>query len=80
MFVGVGSHEVAVELVERSLGEKAAAALERFQVKELVFEEARDGLDVALIGVGGGRDANVLAIASGARKTGALALRGRSRR
>jgi hypothetical protein len=59
-FVGVGASQVEVELIERNLGQEVGAAAEGFQVEELVFDEAVDGLHVALIGVGGGRDALVL--------------------
>ncbi len=61
--MGVGSCEVEVELVGVGFGEEIAAAGEVFQVEELVFFEAMDGFDVALVGVGGGRDADVLAVA-----------------
>jgi hypothetical protein len=59
-FVRVGSDEVEVELVGLSLGEEVAAALERFQVEELVFLEAVNGFDVALVGVSGGPSARIL--------------------
>src|SRR3970040_685444 len=57
--VRIGASQVEVELVEGSLGQELGAAGESFQVKELVFDEAVDGLDVTLVGVCGGRDANV---------------------
>ncbi len=58
--VGIGASQVEVELVKGSLGQKVGAVGEGFQVEELVFDEAVDGLDVALIGVGPRRDALVL--------------------
>jgi hypothetical protein len=61
-FVGVGTDEIEVKLVGVSLGEEIAAAGEVFQIEELVFFEAVEGFDVALIGVSGGRDADVLAL------------------
>ena len=63
VLVRVGAHEVEVELVEGSLGQEIGAAGEGFQIEELIFDEAVDGLDIALVGVGGGRDALVLAVA-----------------
>jgi len=61
--VGVGADEVEVKLIGEGLGEEVAAAVEGFEVEELVFDEAMNGLDVALEGVSGGRDANVLTVA-----------------
>lgn len=58
--MGIGASQVEIELIERSLGQKVGAAAESFQVEELVFDPAVDGFDVALIGVGSGRDALVL--------------------
>jgi hypothetical protein len=65
LFVGVGPHEIEVELVEGSLGQEVGAVRERFQIEELVFDEAMDGFDVGLRGVGGGRDALVLRAEAG---------------
>ena len=59
-FMGVGPGEVEVELVERGLGEEVGAAGKRLDVEELIFDEAMDGLDIALIGMRGRRDALVL--------------------
>src|SRR3972149_7111279 len=58
--VGIGTRQVEVELIERNLGQELGAAGESFQVEELVFDEAVDGFDITLIGVGAGRDAVVL--------------------
>ena len=63
LFVGVGTDEVEIELIGEGFGEEVAATGERFQVKELIFDEAMDGFDIALEGVSGGRNANVLAVA-----------------
>ena len=63
VFVGVGSDEVEIELIEGGFGEEVAAIREGLQIKELVFDQAMDGLDIALVGVGRGRDALVLAVA-----------------
>jgi len=63
--VGIGASQVEVELVEGNLGHELGAAAESFQVEELVFDEAVDGLDIALIGVGAGRDALVLGAEEG---------------
>ena len=68
VFVRVGAHEIEVKLVGVGFGEKIAAAGEIFQVEELVFFEAMDGFDVALVGVSGRRDAHVLAVAESRRK------------
>jgi len=46
--------EVEVELKGVSLGEEVAAAGERFQIEELVFDQAMDGFDLSLEGVSGG--------------------------
>src|SRR5712692_9849235 len=62
LFVGVGAGEVEVELVGVSLGEEVAAAGERFQIEELIFDQAVDSFNVALEGVGGGRDADMLTV------------------
>src|SRR3972149_5728105 len=64
-FVGVGSDEGEVELIEGSLGQELGAAGESFQVVELVLDQAVDGFDVTLVGVSGGRDANVLGAEEG---------------
>ena len=81
-FVGVGSDEVEVELIDAGFGEELAAAAEGFQVVELVLDEAMDGFDVALIGVGGGRDALMLGAeeGDGAGEAGAGAVRLERRR
>jgi len=62
LFVGVGTDQVEVKLEGESLGEEIATTGERFQVKELIFDEAVNGFPIALEGVSGGRDANVLAV------------------
>jgi len=67
-FVGVGSCEVEVQLVGVDFGEELAAAAELFQVEKFIFFEAVHGFHVALIGVGGGRDEHMLAIAEGRRE------------
>ena len=66
--VRVGAHEVEVELVGVHLGEEIAAARKFFQIKKLVFFEAMHGFHIALVGVRGGRDAHVLAVAEGFRE------------
>ena len=63
LFVGIGADEVEVKLIGVGLGEEIATAGERFQVEELIFDQAVDGFNVALEGVGGGRDADMLAVA-----------------
>jgi hypothetical protein len=60
--VAVGASQVEVELVDGGLGQEVGAAGEALQVEELVLDEAVDGFDVALVGVSGGRDADVLAV------------------
>ena len=59
-FVRVGASEVEVELVRGSLGQEVGTAGERFQVKELIFDEAMDGFHIGLVSVGSGRDALML--------------------
>jgi hypothetical protein len=59
LLMGVPAGEIEVELVGMDLGEEIAAAGEGFQVEELVFFEAVDGFDVALVGVSCGRDAHM---------------------
>ena len=73
VFRGVGADPVAVELGEGSLGEEAGAGRERFNFAELVFEEAVNGLDIALAGVRGRGDARVLGAAEGDRSREAIA-------
>ena len=74
LFVGVGAGEVEVELVSEGFSQEVAAAEERFQVEELIFDEAVDGFDIALEGVSSGWDADVLAVAESGGKAGAVAL------
>ena len=62
-FVGIGPSEIEVELIGVSLGKEVAATGEVFQIEELVFFEAMDGFNVALVGVSCGWDAHVLAMA-----------------
>src|SRR5712692_996708 len=77
-FMGVGTSQVEVELVEGSLGQEVGAAGEGFQIEEFVFDEAVDGFDVALVGVGAGRDALMLGAevgdGGGKMRTGAIRL------
>ena len=54
-FMGVGTSPVEVALVEGNFGQEVGAGGEGFQVEELVLNEAVDGLDIALAGVGAGR-------------------------
>ncbi|HKM80718.1 MAG TPA: hypothetical protein VJY15_07120 [Candidatus Acidoferrum sp.] len=63
LFVGVGADEVEVELIGKGLGKEVAAAGERFQVEELIFDETVNGFYVALERVSGGRNADMLAVA-----------------
>jgi hypothetical protein len=63
LLVGVGADEIEVKLIGEGLGEEVAAAGKGFQVEELILDEAVDGLNVALKGVSGGRDADMLAVA-----------------
>src|SRR6202166_2212320 len=65
IFVGIGARQVEVELVGMDLGEEISTAGERLQVKELVLFEAVHGFDIALEGVRGGRDTDMLTIAEG---------------
>ncbi|MGH9453580.1 MAG: hypothetical protein ACRD2O_06375 [Terriglobia bacterium] len=60
LLCGIGPSQVEVELVEGSLGQEVSATGKGFQIKELVFDEAMDGLDIGLVSVGGGRDAFML--------------------
>ena len=63
LFVRVGANQVEVKLVGAGFGEELSPANKRFQVEELVFDEAVHGFDVALEGVSGGGDADMLAVA-----------------
>ena len=65
---GVGAHQVEVQLIGVHFGEEVAAAGEVFEVEELIFFEAMHGFHVALVGVRGGRDAHVLAVAESGRE------------
>ena len=71
--VGVGTYQVEVELIDGGFGKEFGTVTERFQIEEIVFDEAVNGLDVALIGVGGRGDALVLAVAESGRETGTMA-------
>jgi len=73
VFVGIGAGEIEGELVSEGFGQEIAAPGERFQVEELIFDQAMDGFDVALEGVSGGRDADVLAVAESGGEAGAVA-------
>jgi len=55
----VGSDEVEVELIGVHLGKEFSPAGERFQIEELIFFEAVQRFDVALVGVRARRDAHV---------------------
>ena len=66
--VGVGPGEIEVELVGVDLGQEVAAALEVFQIEELVFFETVDGFDVALESVSGRRNTDMLAVPESGRK------------
>ena len=61
--VGVGPGEVEVQQVGIHFGKDFAAAGEVFQIKELAFFETMHGFDITLVGVGGRRDAHMLAVA-----------------
>lgn len=73
-FVRIGPGQVEVVLVESGFGEELGAGGEGFQVIELVFDEAVNGFDIALEGVGGGRDALMLTIAESGGEAGAGAV------
>jgi len=68
--MGIGPGQIEVVLIERDLGEELGAGSKSFQVIELVFDEAVHGFDVALVGVSGGRDALMLALAEGGGEAG----------
>jgi hypothetical protein len=68
IFVGVGTSEVEVQLVGVNFGQEVSSAGEVFEVEELVFFEAMNGFYIALIGMSGGRDADMLTVAEGLRK------------
>ncbi len=70
LFVGIGADEVEVELVGEGFGEEIAAAGERFQVEELIFDEAMDGFDIALESASGGGNADILAVAESGGEAG----------
>jgi hypothetical protein len=50
-FVRVRTSQVEVELIGLRLGEELTAAGEGFQIEELIFDQAVNGFDIALIGV-----------------------------
>jgi hypothetical protein len=64
-FVGVGPDEVEVAWIDAGFGEEVGAAAEGFQLVELVLAEPMDGFNVALLGVGGGRNARRLGAEEG---------------
>jgi hypothetical protein len=49
--VRVRTSQVEVELIGLRLGEEFTAAGEGFQIEELIFDQAVNGFDIALIGV-----------------------------
>jgi hypothetical protein len=63
LFVGIGANKVEVELVGKGFGKEVAAPGERFQVEELIFDEAVNGFNITLKGMSSRRNANVLAVA-----------------
>jgi hypothetical protein len=63
LLVGVGADEVEVELVGEGFDEEVAASGERFEIEEVIFDEAVDGFDIALEDVSGRRNADTLAVA-----------------
>ena len=77
--MGIGTSQVEVELVERRFAEEVGTRVKGFQIVELVFDEAVDGLDVTLVGVGARRDALMLGseVSDGGGKvrTGAVGLK-----
>ena len=68
LLVGVGPSQVEVELIEGSFGQEVGAAGEGFEIEEFILDEAVDGFDIGLVGVSGGRDAEVLTIAESRRE------------
>jgi hypothetical protein len=71
--VRIGSSHVELELAEGSFGQEVDPVGEGFESGELIFDEAVNSFDVALAGVGGGRDAIVLRakVSDGGREVGA---------
>ena len=63
LFVRVGTDEVEVELIGKGFGEKVSTPRERFQIEELILDEAVNGFDITLEGVSGGGNADVLTVA-----------------
>jgi len=73
--VGIRSREIEIELVGLRLGEEFTATGEGFQIEELIFDQTMHGFDIALIGMGRGWDAQVLAVAQRCGEARAMALR-----
>ena len=59
-FTAVGPEEVEVAPVGGGFGKEVVAIPELFEIKELVFDEAVDGFDIALPGVALGRNEAVI--------------------
>ena len=70
----VRSREIEIELIGLRFGEEFTAAGKSFQIEELIFDQAMHGFHIALKGVRGGRDAEMLAIAQSGGETGAVPL------
>src|ERR1700723_932327 len=70
LFVRVGTDKVEVELIGKGFGEKVSPARERFQIEELIFNQAVNGFHIALEGVSGGGDENGVAVALSGGGTG----------
>ena len=67
-FVGVGADQVEVELVSVHFGKEFSTTGEVFEIEELVFFQTVHGFHIALVGVCGGWNAHVLAVAEGFRE------------
>lgn len=74
LFMGIRPGQVEVVLIERRLSQELGARSKRFQVIELIFDEAVNGFDVARVGGSGGRDARMLAVTEGGGEAGAGAI------
>ena len=66
--MGVGADQVEVELVSVHFGKEFSTTGEVFEIEELVFFQTVHGFHIALVGVCGGWNAHVLAVAEGFRE------------
>jgi hypothetical protein len=64
-FARVGPSEIEIKPLGVDLGEELAPTGEGFKIEALIFLQPMHGFDAAVVGVGGDRDADGLAVTEG---------------